>query len=174
MTTVTPLFDALFVKLRTFLLTIVPAGTEVVRGIVNRVPQPAGNHIVITPLFERRLRTNVSTYDDDGSSGGLRNIEQGTEFHVQFDYYGVTAGNIAVMVSTLFRDEYGCEALAPECAPLYIDDARMAPLETGEQQYLQRFISTAVLQYNPVTSIPQQFADELSATLVDAQTLPVT
>lgn len=172
--TTTPLFDALFIRLRTFLLAIVPAGTEVVRGNFNRVPQPAGNHIVITALFERRLRTNVTEYDDDGSAGGTRTIEQGTEFHIQFDYYGTTAAELAARVSTLWRDEYGVSALAPECAPLYIDDARCMPLVTSEEQYLNRFTSTAVAQYNPVTTIPQQFADEASATLVDAQTLAVT
>lgn len=171
--TVTPLFDALFIKLRAFLLTVVPSGTEVVRGINNRVPQPAGNHIVITPLFERRLRTNVTTYDDDGSAGGFKNLEQGTECHVQFDYYGALAADWSAMVSTVFRDEYGVAALAPDCSPLYIDDARQMALVTGEQQYLQRFTSTAVLQYNPVTSVPQQFADEASVTLVNAETLPL-
>jgi hypothetical protein len=170
-TTVTPLFDALFIKLRAFLLTIVPGGTEVVKGYVNRVPQPTGNHIVITGLFERRLRTNVTSYDDDGSSGGTRNIEQGTECHVQFDYYGALAPEWCAMVSTLFRDEYAVNALAPDCSPLYIDDGRNMPLVTGEEQYLQRFCSTAVLQYNPVTTVPQQFADAADVVLVDAETL---
>jgi hypothetical protein len=169
--TPSPLFDALFVKLRAFLLTIVPSGTEVVRGLGNRVPQPPGAHVVVTPLFTRRLRTNTSTYVDDGSGGGLRNIEQGTEFHVQFDYYGAPAADWAQAVSTLFRDEYGVNALAPDCAPLYIDDARQVPCVTGEEQYLQRFVSTAVCQYNPVTAVPQQFADEAVVGLVEAETL---
>jgi hypothetical protein len=169
--TVTPLFDALFVKLRAFLLTIVPTGTEVVRGYINRVPQPVGNHIVITGLFERRLRTNIHTYEDDGGLGGTRNIEQGTEVHVQIDYYGAIAADWCAMVSTVFRDEYGVAALAPDCSPGYIDDGRNMPLTTGEEQYLQRFCSTAVLFYNPVTTIPQQFADAAGVTLVDAETL---
>lgn len=169
--TPTPLFDALFVKIRAFLLTVVPSGTEVVRGLVNRVPQPNGGYIGITPLFERRLRTNVSTYEDDLSSGGTRTIEQGTEVHVQFDYFGPAAANWAAAVSTVFRDEYAVTALAPDVSPLYIDDARQVPFVTGEEQYLQRFTSTAVLQYNPAVSVPQQFADEAVVGLVDAETL---
>ncbi len=175
MITSTPLPDALFTKLRAFLLAIVPTGTEVVQGLGNRVPQPNGDHIVITGLFEQRLRTNVSTYEDDGgSTPGARLIEQGTEFHVQFDFYGSQAQAWGATVSTLFRDEYGVEQLAPELSPLYIDNARQMPFVTGQEQYLPRWVSTAVLQYNPITTIPQQFADEASATLVDAQTLPVT
>ncbi len=63
--------------------------------------------------------------------------------------------------------------LAPDCAPLYIDNARRMPFVTGEEQYYPRYSSTAVLQYNPVTAIPQQFADEASATVIDVETLPV-
>ncbi len=169
--TTAPLFDALFIRIRAWLLTLVPSGTPVVRGLGNRVPQPAGDHIVITGLFERRLRTNVNSYDDDGSSGGTKSIEQGTEIHVQFDYYGTQAANWAARVSTLFRDESAVVAMAPEVSPLYIDDARQMPFNTAEEQYLQRYTSTAVLQYNPVTTIPQQFADAASVGLVDVETL---
>lgn len=171
--TVTPLFDALFVKLRAFVLAVVPAGTECVKGQENRVPQPLGDHVVITSLFERRLRTNVSTYDDDGSAGGFRNVEQGTEIHFQFDSYGPAATDNAARLSTLFRDEYGVAALAPTLSPLYIDDGRLIPLISGEEQYVRRVSQTAVCQYNPVTSIPQQFADEAVVTLVDVETLPI-
>jgi hypothetical protein len=169
--TTTPLFDALFVKIRAWLLTLVPSGTPVVRGYVNGVPQPNGNHVIITGLFERRLRTNVNSYDDDGGSGGTKAIEQGTEIHVQFDYYGSDAANWAARVSTLFRDESAVAAMSPEVSPLYIDDARNIPLVTGEEIYLTRFTSTAVLQYNPVTTIPQEFAGSAVVGLVEADTL---
>ncbi len=169
--TTTPLFDALFVKIRAWLITLVPGGTPIVRGYVNGVPQPVGDHIVITGLFERRLRTNVNSYDDDGSSGGTKSIEQGTEIHVQFDFYGTQAPQWAARVSTLFRDESAVTALSPEVSPLYIDDARNIPLVTAEERYLQRFASTAILQYNPLTTIPQQFADAASVGLVDVDTL---
>lgn len=173
--TPSPLFDALFVKIRAWLLTLVPSGTEIVQGLANGVPQPAGGHIVITRLFDRRLRTNQNTYDDDGytgSVGGTKSIEMGTEFTVQFDYYGPSASDWATVVSTLFRDESTVVALAPECAPLHCDEGRQIPLITGEERYLLRVCSTAALQYNPITTIPQQFADEAAVGLVDAEILP--
>lgn len=171
---VTPLFDSQFIKLRAFVLAVVPAGTQCVKGNENRVPQPLGDHVVITSLFERRLRTNVSTYDDDGSSGGFRNVEQGTEVHFQFDSYGPTAADNAARLSTLFRDEYGVAALAPTLSPLYIDDGRIIPLVSGEEQYVRRVSQTAVCQYNPVVSVPQQFADAADVALVDAETIPTS
>ena len=170
--TTSPLFDALFIPLRAWLITLLPANTPVVKGYVNDVPQPLGDHVVITPLFEKRLRTNVNTYDDDGSAGGTKNIEQGTEIHIQIDVYGAQAGTWAARISTLFRDESAVTAMAPSVSPLYIDDARNMPLVTGEQKYLQRFASTAVMQYNPVTTITQQFADAAEVGLVEVDTLP--
>lgn len=174
----TPELDALAIKVRAFLLTIAEDGIEVIQGPVNRAAQPKGTHCMFTFLFQRRLRTNVSTYED-GAPAGLRNIEQGTELHMQLDYYAASdsdmqpIGKLAVAVSTLWRDEYGVDALAPEASPLFIDDARGAPLALGEEQYVGRWISTGVLQYNPVTSVPQEFADEADVTVVLANALEI-
>lgn len=175
----TPELDALAIKIRAFLITIADDGIEVIQGPVNRAAQPKGSHVMFTFLFQRRLRTNVSTYDDTDPDAGLRLVEQGTELHLQFDYYAASdsdmqpVGKLAVGVSTLWRDEYGCDALAPEASPLYIDDARGAPLALGEEQYVGRWISTAVAQFNPVTSVPQEFADEADITVVLANALEI-
>jgi hypothetical protein len=67
----------------------------------------------------------------------------------------------------LWRDEYGCNMLNPEASPLYTDDARMVPLVTGEEQYLERYVLTAVLQTNPVTTVSQQFADTANVGLIN-------
>lgn len=54
-----------YTGVRAFLLTILPAGTEVVVGQVNRVPQPEGeNHVVIWPLLRDRLGTNLRSDGD--------------------------------------------------------------------------------------------------------------
>jgi hypothetical protein len=175
----TPETDQIAAVLGAFLASIVPSGTPVIQGPLNRVAQPKGSHIMFSYLFERRMRTNVDTYTDTGDPGppsaqGTRDVEQGTEVHYQLDFYSASDSDTqlvakwAAAVSTLFRDDYGCTALAPVAAPLYIDDARAAPFPLGEMQYVARMISTAVLQYNPVSSIPQQFADSASATLIVA------
>lgn len=168
---VSPSYDQLFVKLQAFLIAILPANTPVLRGPVNRAAQPAVDHVVMTPLFQRRLRTNVETYDppDDtvDTLPGARTIVQGTEVHVQFDFYGLNAGDWAGIVSTVWRDSYACEALEPIADPLYIDSGRMAPRITGEEQFLERWTQTAVMQYNPATTVPQQFADAADVLLVE-------
>ncbi len=163
---VSPTFVDLFTKLKALIASIVPAGTIVLRGPVNRVPQPDDAHVVMTELFTGRLRTNVETYQDDPESvSGLALYEQGTAVHVQVDFYGSPAGEWAVAFETVFRSAYAAAALDPVCAPLHADEARMIPLVTGEQQYEKRYAVTAVLQYTPVVSTPQQFADQADVVL---------
>ena len=72
------------------------------------------------------------------------------------------------IVSTLLRDTYGCDFLRPHLVqPLYTGDPRQLPLVTGEQQYLQRWMLGATLQFNPTVSTSQQFADIVDVTLVE-------
>jgi hypothetical protein len=177
---VSPDIDAVLTKLRALILDVLPALVEVITGPINRAAQPKGGHVVMTHLFDMRLRTNETTYrrpTDPAPATGFADIEQGTEIHVQLDFYGGTnfptsaPAQWAAAMSTIFRDEYAVEALAPEAAPLYIDDARMIPLVTGEEQYRVRYASTAHLQYNPVTTKPQGFAEELVISTIDANIL---
>jgi hypothetical protein len=177
---VAPDLDAVLIKLRALLLDVLPADAEVITGPVNRAAQPKGGHVVMTHLYDLRLRTNQTTLirpTAPAPAAGSADIEQGTEIHIQLDFYGgvnfpaSAPAQWAAAVSTIFRDEYAVTALAPEAAPLYIDDARMIPLVTGEEQYRVRYASTAHLQYNPVTTKPQQFAEELTVSTIDANIL---
>lgn len=62
----------IFTALRSFLLSIMPAGMEIVKAQDNRVPEPAGtNFITMTPLFRERLETNVDTYSDVAFTGSI-------------------------------------------------------------------------------------------------------
>lgn len=59
-------------SLRSFLLGILPSGTEVIRGQDNRVPEPAvANFVVMTPLMQPRLGTNEVSYFDDVVTGEI-------------------------------------------------------------------------------------------------------
>ena len=180
---ITPDVDAVMAKLGALLIDVLPAGVPPIQAPVNRAAQPKGPHVVMTLLFDGRLRTVVTTYRRPAPlpapNDGFADMEQGTEIHVQLDYYGGVGVSPAAphawskAFQTAFNDEYAVDALAPEAAPLYIDDARMIPLITGEEQYLVRWSQTARLQYNPVTTKPAQFAEQLSVTAIDVETLPL-
>ncbi|RVT95249.1 hypothetical protein EOD42_16830 [Rhodovarius crocodyli] len=56
--------------LRSFLLAVLPSGTEVVRGQTNRVPEPIGpDFVVMTPIMRERLATNETNYHDAALTG---------------------------------------------------------------------------------------------------------
>lgn len=167
--TVAPTVDAVGVKLDALITDIVPAGTQVLRGPINRAAQPTGDHVIYTPFFRDRLRTNVETDVDPFPlpDPGTMQIEQGVRIDFQVDFYGRLAADWAAMFTTIFRSEYGVTKLAPACAPLYADDGRMLPLVTGEEQYLERWMVRAVLQYNPVTTVQQQYAGSATVNIIN-------
>lgn len=79
-----PTQSQVLTQLRSFLIAILPAGVEVVTGQVNRVPEPtAANYVVMTPMGQERLRTNV----DDG---------------LDVKFTGSIAGNILTVTDVAF------------------------------------------------------------------------
>lgn len=57
---------------RAFLVSILPPGIPVVQGQQNRVPEPAaGDFVVFTEMFQRRLATNIDTYADVSFTGSI-------------------------------------------------------------------------------------------------------
>jgi hypothetical protein len=80
-----------FAALRSFLLSILPGGIEVVRGQDNRVPEPEGNDfVVMTPILRERLETNVDTYADTAFIGS---ISGGTLTVASVSLGAIAAGN---------------------------------------------------------------------------------
>jgi hypothetical protein len=58
--------------LRSFLLVVLPGGTEVISGEINRVPEPMpGNFVVMTPIRSKRLRTNIDDTNDVKFTGSI-------------------------------------------------------------------------------------------------------
>lgn len=156
---------------RSFLLGVLPSGIEVVKGFDNHVPQPKGpNYVQFFWIDTSRLATNWNEYIGNtqpapAPQDGKMQARKGAQARVQIDFYGPEAQEYAEMVSTLLRDEYGCNAFAainPEIQPLHADEAKNMPIVNGESQYEQRFMVEALLQINPVTTVPQDFAEELA------------
>lgn len=151
---------AVLTQLRTFILSLVTC--EVVQGLGNGVAMPKGAFIAITPIKRARLSTNVDNY-----TSTTRDVLQATQQSVQIDCYGPLAGDWAQSISTLFRDRYACDIMGPSVQPLYNEDPMMIPLTTGENTYLERWMITAVLQYNPVVSVPQDFFDSATVEFIN-------
>lgn len=156
--------DAIVGALGDFLVAVLPAGVGVAQGQANRVPEPAGpDHVIITPARRGQLATTTRTYDGDA---GTNTVARSTAFDFQLDIYGPNASNNAQVVSTLFRDLYGCTFFASRgLQPLYCDDGRQMPLVNGEFQYENRWTMGVTLHANPEIVTPAQFADAVITSL---------
>jgi hypothetical protein len=169
-TTISITEDNVLAALRGFLLGIVAAGVEVIDGQDNLVPEPLGDDfIVMTVLFQKRLSTNSSTYTDPGTNPGTRNYQQSKQIAIQIDIHGPASADNTAMIATLFNDQYACDvfkATGFDIQPLYCDDGKQMPFINGENQFEQRWIIEAVMQYNPVTVVPQDFADALDINII--------
>jgi hypothetical protein len=173
---VTPILQNLYGALAAFIagVTGLEAGETVVQGLPNRAAMPLPGFIVIQSVTRTRLRTNLHTYGTSGDPTTVA-IEEGVQLRVQIDCYGpqstdaiTGAEDWATMLSTTLRDAYGVSILEPSgIVPLHADEARMVPLVDGEDQYEERWMLEAFFQYNPVTTAPQQYADELTMKLWD-------
>jgi len=143
-------------------------GADIIRAQVNRVPMPALPCVVLTELFHVDLRVPSQDYDvlnDEVDLSASNRID------VQVDFYGDSAGDYCRSVETAFRTMWGFDAFPAGIKPLYTSDGIQSPLISGEQQYVSRWTLTVSMQYNPIVSVPQQFADELAATTIAADVL---
>jgi hypothetical protein len=157
-----------FVAVRGFLQSLLP-GVDVIQGQINRVPSPAAdNYVVMWPLFQEALATNLQAYQSpDAGPLGTSSYLQATKVTLQLDVHGTASTDNAVLITTLWNSDYGVTAIQAQgydIAPLYTSTPRQAPFTTGEQQWDDRWVIDAVLQTNPVTTVPQDFAIELEVT----------
>lgn len=152
----------IFRSMRTFLLTFIPAGVEVVQAQDNRVPMPKGGFIAMNNVGMDRLSFNVDYYQAVNQG---KTILTPTKYSMQLDFYGPDAQNWCMETVSLFRDEYATQIFPSNIQPLYADDPVQIPLIDGEAQYEQRWKLVASLQYNPILSTSQQSAIALKIEL---------
>lgn len=160
----TPIAADLFVKLQAFIMALLPLDIDhVIQGLGNGTPMPDGPFVCMTATGQQRLSTNVEVLDPVLAT---RTVLMPTEYTIQVDCYGPTSGDFATTLSAMWRDPYGCDAMAPDAVPLYSTGPMQAPLINAEENYEQRWTFSALLQFNPIVTVPQQYADELNLEIV--------
>lgn len=137
---------------------------QVIQGYPNRDSMPVGPFVAMTAMLKKRLRTNIDNFagtSEVAPAPGPVTSEQGQQVTVQLDCYGPQSSDWSDILTTLLRDNVACLALAPKCQPLYADDPIRAPLTNAELQYEDRWIISALIQYNPITTTAQEYATVL-------------
>jgi hypothetical protein len=230
---VAPTRSEIQTALRSFLVSVLPAGVGVLNGQDNRVPEPSGSDFVMmTPIGVMRLATNEhNTFDcaftgtisgttldvtvlqfgtiaigatvfgtgvtagttitafGTGTGGigtytvsqsqtvasgilatGQLGVTQRSQVTYQLDIHGTASADNSQAISTLFRDDYAFQSFAASgyaVAPLYCSDPKQIPFINGEQQYEYRWTVDIVMEALINLDLPQQFADQINATLIN-------
>ena len=140
--------------------------TPIIRAQVNRVPPPLPGFVELRDLMQKNLGMPIQIQNPDPDIQQAT-ISTFTQLDVQIDFYGPNAGDWARAVEAVFRSLYAPDQFPAGIAPLYCSDARQAPLVTGEEQYENRYILTASLEYNPDVIVPQQSATSLTTSIFE-------
>jgi len=161
--TVDTVIDALGDFLQPFV-----SGAEIIRAQVNRVSMPPLPCVVLTELFHVDLRVPSQDYDQLNDEALL---SASNRIDIQVDFYGESAGDYCRSVQAAFRTMWGFDRFPSGIKPLYTSDGIQSPLISGEQQYVSRWTLTVSMQYNPVVTVPHEFADEAAATTIAVDVL---
>jgi hypothetical protein len=144
-------------------ITPFAGGLPIIRAQVNRVPPPATGYIELRELLIVDLETpSVKMIQANAQI----NIKTPKRIDIQVDFYGPLAGDQCTAVKTVYRSPYAPLQFPDGIKPLYCSDGQQGPLITGEEQYENRWVITASLQYNPVVAIPQLSANKLAITTI--------
>jgi hypothetical protein len=161
--------------LRAFLVAVLPAGVEVVKGQDNKVAEPTGpDFVVMTPILQERLSTNIVTFVDgfltNPKTPTIRGDLAKVAVTIQIDVHGPLASDNARMIETMLRSDWGVDQFAassPDVAPLYASSPKQIPFLNAEQQIETRWTMDAVLECNPIVTNPQDFAGALEVEVVE-------
>ncbi len=153
------------VALRAFLLAAIGGSFEVIRGQINRVPEPlTRDYAVFWPTSRARLGTNVETWDASSPAADAYDYTAPTQVSFQVDVHGAVSADNAQTIATLWRSPYAIDAMGDGISPLYCEDPRQMPFLNAEQQAEFRWIVELQIQVSPTVSTPAQFADTLDVT----------
>ena len=158
----------LYTALRVFLQSLVPF--TIMQSQQNRSAMPTGNFVLMTGLSAPGLSTDKTTFIPGTSNPGNETHSRSTQWNVQLDCYGPSAADTAALIATAFKTDYAAAQLALaaiEIQPLYADDPRQMTILNAENQYEPRWIVELAMQYNPVVTLPQDFA--IGLTVVPAE-----
>jgi hypothetical protein len=141
--------------LAAFVSLVIAPGTTIQRGQQNRVPMPSTDCVILTTIsVPDRIGTNMDFVDVAETQ-----ITADFTYSVQADFYSPYAEAWAMSAELLWRDKAAWYAMPEGIKPLYSEDRRQLPLVGAENQWIQRWTLTLVLDYEPTLTITTQSAN---------------
>lgn len=158
-----------YAALEGFFKLIVPQGTPIVRGQQNRVSMPSVPCVVMTTIgTPRRIGTNAesteATVVDGEITGFVAEVEADFEYSVQADFYSPDSESWAMAAELLWRGKIGWSFMPEGMKPLYSEGRQQLPLVGDENQWVQRWTMTLVLDYAPTFTQATQAATVATVT----------
>jgi hypothetical protein len=153
----------IYVALEGFFKLIVPNGTPIIRGQQNRIPEPNVPCVVMTTIgAPRRIGTNAenteATVVDGEITGFEALVEADFEYSIQADFYSPVAESWAMAAELLWRGKIGWAFMPEGMKPLYSEGRQQLPIVGAENQWIQRWTMTLVLDYAPTFTQATQAA----------------
>ncbi len=146
---------------------------QIIRGQINRTASPPvatstdnadTSGFILMQFFEdKRTTTNQHVFNSTAQTQATQSNTQG---RFQLDFYGKASHDWAKIFTTVFRDPFGCANLIVQ-QPLWADEAIQAPLIDGEEQFEERWMVDAYVQFNPTVTVPQQSALALGVKVIN-------
>jgi len=120
----------------------------------------------INPDGTATLSANLTLSSRWLAAGALA-LKQATRVVFQLDVHSEDMGrasDMAQTLSTVMRDDTGVQLLRASglpLTPLFADDPKQIPFETGEKQTEDRYVVECHLQADQIITPEQEFADEV-------------
>lgn len=161
--------------LRSFLLGILPNGIEVVKAQDNRVPEPSSSDfVVMTPIHDRRLATNIDLSEDvrftgsiSGNTMTVSSVNFGSiEIGSQVFGIGLTDGTVVTALGTGSGGAGTYTVSPPQTIPSEV-------LSAGNKSAMQEVEMTIQLDlhgpnsHNNAQTISTLFRDEFATSFFD-------
>lgn len=152
-----------YTAVKAFCALVVPAGTLILQGQQNGIAMPSTNFVLLTTIDSERIGTNT-----DGlvfvNGGFTASVSADYRYSIQADFYSPDAESWATSAELLWRDGIAWDSMPSNIKPLYSDKPRQLPIIGGEDQWIQRWTMTLVLDYRPTWTQPTDAATSLTVT----------
>lgn len=170
---ISPSEEEIYAALQGWLNTILPKEVDVVEAQINRVPPGLNPFVQMLIVMRKRFATNSHVQNADQTA----TITQPMLMTVQLSIFREGAGDIASLISTLWRDGHATAYLSehlPEINAVKTTDPRQNVWINASAQYVDGWNLDLTIDARISTTIPSPSALDLQAAIIPADLLHVS